>query len=205
VGQALSTILQAVDADSIVKTRIDRLISTYTYEFGGCNRIYNTAIPSAYTRYVACDFRPFVMVSVQVNTNASRSSSSSPGIRSRAASCPYSVLLTFTKVEEHTKRGGKLRRSVHDWLSMCASNITQLVFADLVAACATPTVRRHTSRFLLCYIHCIPLLLWPLAEWGSPVLAVMISFLVLGIEGISSYIEEPFHVSYGPTCHLLSW
>jgi predicted membrane chloride channel (bestrophin family) len=38
-------------------------------------------------------------------------------------------------------------------------------------------------------------LLWPLAEWGSPVLAVMISFLVLGIEGISSYIEEPFHVS----------
>jgi predicted membrane chloride channel (bestrophin family) len=53
VGQALSTILQAVDADSIVKTRIDRLISTYTYEFGGCNRIYNTAIPSAYTRYLA--------------------------------------------------------------------------------------------------------------------------------------------------------
>jgi predicted membrane chloride channel (bestrophin family) len=56
-------------------------------------------------------------------------------------------------------------------------------------------VCRHTSRFLLCYIHCLPLLLWPLAEWGSPVLAVMISFLVLGIEGISSYIEEPFHVS----------
>jgi predicted membrane chloride channel (bestrophin family) len=52
VGQALSSILQAVDADSVVKTRIDRLISTYTYEFGGCNRIYNTAIPSAYTRCV---------------------------------------------------------------------------------------------------------------------------------------------------------
>jgi len=50
VGQALSTILQAVDVDSIVKTRLDRLISTYVYEFGGCNRIYNTAIPSAYTR-----------------------------------------------------------------------------------------------------------------------------------------------------------
>jgi predicted membrane chloride channel (bestrophin family) len=60
---------------------------------------------------------------------------------------------------------------------------------------SAPCVCRHTSRFLLCYIHCIPLLLWPLAEWGSPVLAVMISFLVLGIEGISSYIEEPFHVS----------
>jgi hypothetical protein len=52
VGQALSSVLQAVDADSIVKSRIDRLISTYTYEFGGCNRIYNTAIPSAYTRCV---------------------------------------------------------------------------------------------------------------------------------------------------------
>lgn len=49
---------------------------------------------------------------------------------------------------------------------------------------------------MLCYIHCLPLLLWPLAEWGSPVLAVMISFLVLMIEGISSYIEEPFHVSW---------
>ena len=38
VGQALSTIVQAIDTDTIVKTRFDRLISTYTYEFGGCNR-----------------------------------------------------------------------------------------------------------------------------------------------------------------------
>jgi predicted membrane chloride channel (bestrophin family) len=35
------------------------------------------------------------------------------------------------------------------------------------------------------------------------VLAVMISFLVLGIEGISSYIEEPFHVGLllAGNCH----
>jgi hypothetical protein len=52
VGQALSSILAAIDADSITKTRFDRLISAYTYEFGACNRIYNTAIPSAYTRLV---------------------------------------------------------------------------------------------------------------------------------------------------------
>lgn len=71
-------------------------------------------------------------------------------------------------------------------------NPAPLLPFQLPLACATGC--RHTSRFLLCYIHCLPLLLWPLAEWGSPVLAVMISFLVLGIEGISSYIEEPFHV-----------
>jgi predicted membrane chloride channel (bestrophin family) len=48
-GQALSTIVQAVETDSTVRTRFDRLISIYTYEFGACNRIYNTAIPQAYT------------------------------------------------------------------------------------------------------------------------------------------------------------
>jgi hypothetical protein len=57
-------------------------------------------------------------------------------------------------------------------------------------------VCRHTSRFLLCHIHFLPLLLWPLAGWDSPALAVLIAFLVLNIEGIASYIEEPFHVSF---------
>lgn len=78
-------------------------------------------------------------------------------------------------------------------LSVCVAFATPAA-PSLPPSPAAPT-HRHTSRFLLCYIHCLPLLLWPLAEWGSPVLAVMISFLVLGIEGISSYIEEPFHVS----------
>lgn len=52
VGQALSVILQAVDLDAQTKTSVDKTLSTYVYEFGGCNRIYNTAIPSAYTRWV---------------------------------------------------------------------------------------------------------------------------------------------------------
>lgn len=40
---------------------------------------------------------------------------------------------------------------------------------------------RHTSRFLLCYILCgLPLLMWPLAGWGAPLLSVAIAFLVLG-------------------------
>lgn len=55
---------------------------------------------------------------------------------------------------------------------------------------------RHTSRFLMCYILIgLPLLLWPLAGWSSPVLAVLISFLLLGVENIGAFIEEPFHVS----------
>jgi uncharacterized SAM-dependent methyltransferase len=49
VGQALSIILQAAEMDSPARTRFDRLISTYTYEYGACKRIYNTAIPQAYT------------------------------------------------------------------------------------------------------------------------------------------------------------
>lgn len=54
---------------------------------------------------------------------------------------------------------------------------------------------RHTSRFLLCYILVgLPLLMWPLTSWGAPVLAVVIALLVLGIEEISAFIEEPFRV-----------
>lgn len=45
-----------------------------------------------------------------------------------------------------------------------------------------------------CYIG-LPLLLWPLAGWASPVLAVLIAFLLLGVENIGCFIEEPFHVS----------
>jgi len=70
----------------------------------------------------------------------------------------------------------RLQQSVHTLLLICCC--------------------RHTSRFLMCYILIgLPLLLWPLAGWSSPVLAVLISFLLLGVENIGAFIEEPFHVS----------
>lgn len=103
VGQALSAILQAACMDPHLKARLDATITEYVYQFGACCRLYNTAIPAAYTR--------------------------------------------------------------------------------------------HTSRFLLCYILVgLPLLMWPLAGWGAPLLSVAIAFLVLGVENIAAYIEEPFKV-----------
>lgn len=53
---------------------------------------------------------------------------------------------------------------------------------------------RHTSRFLICYLTVLPLLLWPMSGWASPVLSVVIAFLLLGVENIGAFIEEPFHV-----------
>jgi hypothetical protein len=47
---------------------------------------------------------------------------------------------------------------------------------------------------LLCYILVgLPLLLWPMAGWASPILAVVIAFLLLGVENIAAYVEEPFY------------
>ncbi|WIA21100.1 hypothetical protein OEZ85_005418 [Tetradesmus obliquus] len=102
LGQALSSIVAASDMDPMAKSRLDTMLSLYTFEFGACGRIYNTAIPFCYTR--------------------------------------------------------------------------------------------HTSRFLMVYLTLLPLLLWPMAGWASPPLAVVIAFLLLGVENIGAFIEEPFHV-----------
>jgi hypothetical protein len=58
----------------------------------------------------------------------------------------------------------------------------------------------------MCYILVgLPLLLWPLAGWSSPVLAVLISFLLLGVENIGAFIEEPFHVSLLTSLFIETW
>eukprot|EP00879_Flechtneria_rotunda_P026827 GHRR01028660.1.p1 GENE.GHRR01028660.1~~GHRR01028660.1.p1 ORF type:complete len:284 (+),score=70.05 GHRR01028660.1:1164-2015(+) len=100
--QALSSIVAAAEVDPMVKWRLDAMLTLYTFEFGACGRIYNTAIPFCYSR--------------------------------------------------------------------------------------------HTSRFLMTYLTVIPFLLWPMSGWASPVLAVVIAFLLLGLENIGAFIEEPFHV-----------
>lgn len=103
LSQALSSIVAQADIDPMTRFSLNEMLTRHTFTFGAFGRIFNTAIPSAYTR--------------------------------------------------------------------------------------------HTSRFLMCYILIgLPLLLWPLAGWSSPVLGVLISFLLLGVENIGSFIEEPFHV-----------
>lgn len=53
----------------------------------------------------------------------------------------------------------------------------------------------QAHKSLMCYLTLMPLLLWPMSGWASPFLSVVIAFLLLGVENIGAYIEEPFHVS----------
>jgi predicted membrane chloride channel (bestrophin family) len=43
-----------------------------------------------------------------------------------------------------------------------------------------------------------------MSGWASPVLAVVIAFLLLGVENIGAFIEEPFHVSSAACIAFLS-
>jgi hypothetical protein len=51
LGQALSSIVAAAHIDPITRTQMDSVITKWTFTFGAFGRIYNTAIPSAYTRW----------------------------------------------------------------------------------------------------------------------------------------------------------
>ncbi|KAG2502086.1 hypothetical protein HYH03_000578 [Edaphochlamys debaryana] len=57
-----------------------------------------------------------------------------------------------------------------------------------------PAYTRHTSRYLMLYVVTAPLLLWSSTGWATPVVAVVIAFLLLGVENIGVQVEEPFHV-----------
>ncbi|KAL4853499.1 hypothetical protein ACK3TF_005521 [Chlorella vulgaris] len=53
---------------------------------------------------------------------------------------------------------------------------------------------RHTSRFMVIWLSCLPLGLWSACRWGTVPLTIVISFLLLGIEEIGVAIEEPFGI-----------
>lgn len=53
LGQALSSIVAAADIDPMSKSCLDQMLNRWTFTFGAFGRIYNTAIPSAYTRCAA--------------------------------------------------------------------------------------------------------------------------------------------------------
>ncbi|GIL73889.1 hypothetical protein Vretimale_5022 [Volvox reticuliferus] len=57
-----------------------------------------------------------------------------------------------------------------------------------------PAYARHTSRFLMLYVMTCPVLLWSSTGWLTPLVAVIIAFLLLGVENIGVQVEEPFHV-----------
>lgn len=76
---------------------------------------------------------------------------------------------------------------------------TLSAFEDVVGACErilrTPiplSYTRHTSRFLVIYLSALPLGLWSGCHWATIPLAMVIAFLLLGIEEIGVQIEEPF-------------
>lgn len=53
---------------------------------------------------------------------------------------------------------------------------------------------RHTSQFLIIWLTFVPLGLWTVCEWFTPVVCCVVSFLLLGIENIGIQIEQPFKV-----------
>lgn len=50
LGQALSSIVAAADIDPMTKQGMNEMLAKHTFTFGAFGRIYNTAIPTAYTR-----------------------------------------------------------------------------------------------------------------------------------------------------------
>lgn len=72
-------------------------------------------------------------------------------------------------------------------------------FEDAVGSCErilrTPiplSYTRHTSRFMVIWLSALPLGLYGTCSWATIPLAVVIAFLLLGIDEIGVQIEEPF-------------
>lgn len=53
---------------------------------------------------------------------------------------------------------------------------------------------RHTSRFLVIWLAFLPFTLWRACHWVMVPAAVLIAFLLLGVEEIGVQIEEPFGI-----------
>ncbi|PRW20392.1 UPF0187 chloroplastic [Chlorella sorokiniana] len=78
-------------------------------------------------------------------------------------------------------------------------NLTE--FEDIVGTCErilrAPiplSYTRHTSRFMIIWLTLLPFALWDSVGWATVPLAVIVAFLLLGIEEIGVSIEEPFSI-----------
>lgn len=48
---------------------------------------------------------------------------------------------------------------------------------------------RHTSRFLTIWLIWLPIAIWEVYGWATPVIAAAIAFFLLGIENIGDVIH----------------
>lgn len=53
---------------------------------------------------------------------------------------------------------------------------------------------RHTGRFLVLWITCLPFVIWQELGWLSVPVSMIVSFLLFGIEEIGVQVEEPFGI-----------
>lgn len=74
-------------------------------------------------------------------------------------------------------------------------------FADMLGASERllrtpipPAYTRHTSRFLVLWLACLPFVLWDVIGWTTVPTCVIIAFVLLAIDEIGVQIEEPFSI-----------
>lgn len=53
---------------------------------------------------------------------------------------------------------------------------------------------RHTSRFLLVWLMGLPLIIWQVYSWATPVIIAIVAYFLLGVEAIGLRIEQPFDI-----------
>ena len=81
----------------------------------------------------------------------------------------------------------QLHTTVSQWL-------LQVAGAERILRTPLPqSYHRFTSRACMLYICMIPILILPISDWLTPLVVLIIAFM-LGVEHISAQIEEPFHV-----------
>mmetsp|Transcript_30049 Transcript_30049/g.89131 ORF Transcript_30049/g.89131 Transcript_30049/m.89131 type:complete len:357 (-) Transcript_30049:896-1966(-) len=54
-----------------------------------------------------------------------------------------------------------------------------------------PGYSRFMTRALLIYVYTMPVLLWPVVGWASPVISAIVAFIFFGVENVAVQIEEP--------------
>eukprot|EP00878_Enallax_costatus_P039653 GHUV01045525.1.p1 GENE.GHUV01045525.1~~GHUV01045525.1.p1 ORF type:complete len:174 (+),score=57.02 GHUV01045525.1:631-1152(+) len=80
-------------------------------------------------------------------------------------------------------------------LQQAAGNCQQILSTPLPLS-----YTRHTGRFLVLWLTCLPFVIWQELRWMSVPVSVIVSFLLFGIEEIGLQIEEPFGVMALDAC-----
>ncbi|KAL4438051.1 hypothetical protein ABPG77_004272 [Micractinium sp. CCAP 211/92] len=120
----------------------------------------------------------------------------------------YCLQVLSSLVAEAAAAAAEQQASLHRGLALqlqMDANLTAL--EDALGTCErilrTPiplAYTRHTSRFMMIWLSLLPLTLWESCGWAMLPFALIIAFLLLGIEEIGVSIEEPFSIL--PLCHI---